>query len=364
MALPDFDEFKENLSRAKREDQSWGDLFKEVSGGQFKYDNEEQQNAKIYLAKSSIIHALSDWSFYSSPFLDKAAADYSVKSWQLTEYVESLRESLSISESDLIIYENYHYKQSSQEAHGEQPSNAEQSLGATEQVYGQKSTSLSNNTADRQSRIYQDSQADGSRTSPSKVGLGPIGLASAILVFFIALIISVSSQKPATRVTPLANNPNSLTIPSSGSNTTNPQNSPPKTPEDKVYFKGIDLPVTNKLCNKKGTFCIYDLAVLVSQESGEATYSYSDVSNGEQVNINGTITVSNIERNDGNRSYTFAFRDDQSNTTPGWAAAGYFNLEQGTNPSKPGILARFKTTESFGPKTPVGLENTSYLFPN
>lgn len=143
---------------------------------------------------------------------------------------------------------------------------------------------------------------------------------------------------------------------------TKPASSPRKLNEEEVYFNGISLPVTNSLCNNKGNFCIYGLARLVESESGSATYTYEDVVNGESVSIRGDIGVSNIDKgSDGTRTFTFSFRDNQSETTQGWAAAGYFNIDQSSK--QPGIMTRFKTTESFGPKTPVGLENTSYLFP-
>lgn len=129
-----------------------------------------------------------------------------------------------------------------------------------------------------------------------------------------------------------------------------------------VTFNGIDLPITNRLCNKKETFCIYGLAKLVQDEAGAASYDFVDTANGERVTINGEINISDLQRAaDGGRTFTFAFRDNKARTTPGWAAAGYFYLDQ--DAKQPGILTRFKTTESFGPKTPVGLENTSYLFP-
>jgi hypothetical protein len=147
-----------------------------------------------------------------------------------------------------------------------------------------------------------------------------------------------------------------------------PNSKPTPTPnprvsnQEQVYFTGIDLPVTNSLCNKKGNFCIYGLARLVQSESGSANYTFEDVANGESVSIRGEIGISNIDKeSDGTRTFTFSFRDNQSETTPGWAAAGYFNIEK--NAKQPGIMTRFKTTESFGPKTPVGLENTSFLFP-
>jgi len=133
-------------------------------------------------------------------------------------------------------------------------------------------------------------------------------------------------------------------------------------PSQEVYFEGIRLPITNSLCNKKKTFCINGLARIVEEETGSAPYSFEDSDNGQRVSIRGDIRISSIDRNaDGTRSFSFSFRDNQAETTPGWAAAGSFYLDQ--DEKQPGILTRFKTTESYGPKTPVGLENKSYLFP-
>lgn len=141
-----------------------------------------------------------------------------------------------------------------------------------------------------------------------------------------------------------------------------PQEETSSMPSQEIYFKGIKLPITNSLCNKKNTFCINGLARLVEDERGSASYSFEDSDNGQRVSIQGEIRIASVERNgDGTRTFYFSFRDNQGVTTPGWAAAGTFQLDQDTK--QPGILTRFKTTESFGPKTPVGLENTSYLFP-
>ena len=181
-------------------------------------------------------------------------------------------------------------------------------------------------------------------------------LTSLVLGLFVIIIVLIANQR-----TPPNDPPRSNTDSAERSDS---ETSPTKDSNAQVYFTGIDLPITNLLCNKKRSFCIYNLANLINKETGEASYTFSDIANGEQVTINGIITVSNIERNGGNRIFTFAFKDVQSNTTLGWAAAGYFSLDQDSNPSNPGILTKFKTTESFGPKTPVGLENTSYLFPN
>jgi serine/threonine protein kinase len=152
----------------------------------------------------------------------------------------------------------------------------------------------------------------------------------------------------------------------SGNLNASPTTNPPQTPAgdttaDQATFTGINLPITNRLCTNRGNFCIYNLAGLINRESGQATYSFSEMVEGQLIKINGTISIANLQKENGKRIFTFSFRDDQNTTSPGWAAAGSFRLDQDT--TKPGIMTRFKTTESFGPKTPMGLENTAYVFP-
>jgi hypothetical protein len=194
-----------------------------------------------------------------------------------------------------------------------------------------------------------------------KSALYLLAITSAILATAIAVLFDVTKQrddsnKSLTATTPIPDP--YLTINPVTSNTVS------RTAEStniNAYLTGISLPITNTLCNKKRSFCIYNLAKLINQGSGQATYSFSEMQNGEQVNIKGVIEIANLKRNGDNRTYTFSFSDDQNNTTPGWAAAGSFKLDQDN--SRPGILTSFKTHQSFGPKTPVGLENTAYLFP-
>jgi len=271
-----------------------------------------------------------------------------------------LREALSISETDLIVYEN-------KADHNTVPKFSSEKVGPDEQVFHQTQNDPPQHQSGARTPYFTQEpprvKANGFGGDPSKTILGLTGLVSALAVVLVVLIATVVNQKSSS-IPPVSSNPEGSDRSSPSSGTDNSQSSPPRTSSEEVYFSGIDLPVTNTLCNKKRSFCIYNLATLVNKESGEATYSFSDVANGQQVNINGVITASNIERDGSNRKFIFAFRDDQNNTTPGWAAAGYFNLDQDTNPSKLGILTRFKTTESSGPKTPVGLENTSYLFPS
>jgi hypothetical protein len=137
-----------------------------------------------------------------------------------------------------------------------------------------------------------------------------------------------------------------------------PNNSPTY---NQVRLRGIDLPITNKMCNKRGTFCIYNLATMILEKSGEAQYSFSEMQSDQLVEISGTIQIAKTNVFYGDNSLSFSFRDDQKATTPGWAAAGLFSI--GQDELKPGIRTVFKTTESFGSKTPVGLENIAFLFP-
>jgi hypothetical protein len=353
MALPNFDEAKELLARARRPDQSWGNLLREISSGTFESKDDGEQVSKLFTSKISLFHVLGEWDFYSSKFLDEAASDYGVKSWQVTEYVEGLREALLISESDLIVYETHDStipSQSDRSTEQVTPANST-SQPQSINVRGQNDDRLIVNVG---SEAATDSYKQDIKTqSSSRLVLVLTGLLSALLVIIVLLI---ANQR---------NPPNAPSLSNTGpADRSDSETSPTKPTNAEVYLTGINLPITNSLCNKKRSFCIYNLATLINKETGEANYTFSDLANGEQVTINGAITVSNIERNGDNRIFTFAFKDDQSNTTLGWAAAGYFNLEQDSNPSNPGILTKFKTTESFGPKTPVGLENTSYLFPN
>lgn len=354
MALPNFDEVKDLLALAKRPDQSWGNLFREICSGAFENEHTGEQVKKLFTAKISLVHVLGVWDFYSSKFLDEAASDYEVKSWQVTEFVEGLREALLITQSDLIIYETHASTTPSQSErrseHITPDNNARQAQYGDVQNQSYKRTIDSLGSNATTGSYKQDAKTQRSSTP---VLLLLTGLMPALLIIVVLLI--------ANQRTP----PNAPSLSNTGSaDRSDSEPSSTEATKAEVYLTGINLPITNSLCNKKRSFCIYNLATLINKETGEANYTFSDMANGEQVTINGAITVSNIERNGDNRTISFAFKDDQNNTTPGWAAAGYFYLDQDSNPSNPGILTKFKTTESFGPKTPVGLENTAYLFPN
>jgi hypothetical protein len=56
MALPDFDEIKELLARSKRDDQSWGNLFREITTGSLRKENANSPAVSIFTAKPSLIY--------------------------------------------------------------------------------------------------------------------------------------------------------------------------------------------------------------------------------------------------------------------------------------------------------------------
>ena len=113
---------------------------------------------------------------------------------------------------------------------------------------------------------------------------------------------------------------------------------------------------------QEGKLLHLHLAKLVNSEKGSAYYEFREINKGKLTQINGSISIGKIDvPTICGRSHLS--EDDLRTTSPEYAAAGYFNLDQDTDKSKPGILTRFVTTRSFGSKTPVGLENTSYLFP-
>ncbi|MCP9807874.1 hypothetical protein KBY58_00290 [Cyanobium sp. HWJ4-Hawea] len=186
-----------------------------------------------------------------------------------------------------------------------------------------------------------------------------------LLLAFLALILQVASEgnKAENTVTgEIEGEKTKLLENPDNDKSSRPTTDPSSSSQEQVYFTGIDLLVTNNLCNKKGNFCIYGLASLVTSEKGSANYKFEDTAKGESVTIRGMIEILNINKEpDGTRTFSFSFRDNQAETTSGWAAAGHFMIDK--NAKQPGIMSRFQTSESFGPKTPVGLENTSYLFP-
>jgi len=78
-------------------------LFEMVRLGKLRDSDADRAAAIKYLSDSGLIPILLEWNFHSSPLLDQAALELDVKSWQLTEFVETTREMLGISESDLDI---------------------------------------------------------------------------------------------------------------------------------------------------------------------------------------------------------------------------------------------------------------------
>ena len=289
-----------------------------------------------FLRDSGIIDLLAEQDLSSYQHLNEIAEKLSVKSWQLTEYVETLRDDLGI----LPL----HYEQNKKIAENQQAKTAS------------PIPIPDANTTTIDSTIFDPSQSPEIHAQPSKKSYLIPALLSGIGLLLIILIVVIASQKDTiTKI-------ESEDLDKSKSISKRQIKKSSAAPQNKsVYFNGINLPITNKLCNQKKSFCIYNLATLVDSERGSAYYKFSETNKGKLIRINGEITISKVEKNSGSRVFTFNWEDNRQETTNGFAAAGYFRLDQDKN--KAGILTRFVTTRSYGDKTPVGLENTSYLFP-
>jgi len=289
-----------------------------------------------FLRDSGIIDLLDAQDLSSYQHLNEIAEKLGVKSWQLTEYIETLRDDLGI----LPL----HYDDNRQINENQQAA-----ASPARPINDVNITSINNTT-------FDPSQNPQLQATPSGKSYLIPGLLSGIGLLLIILIAVVFGQNDNIANVDIQD-PDKTKL-HSKKQTNNSSSAPP---EKSIYFSGINLPVTNKLCNQKKSFCIFNLATLVDSERGSAYYRFSETNKGKLIRINGDITISKVEKNNGSRVFTFNWEDNRQETTNGFAAAGYFRLDQDKN--KAGILTRFVTTRSYGDKTPVGLENTSYLFP-
>jgi hypothetical protein len=289
----------------------------------------EEEDYK-FLRDSEITELLAVQDISSYKKLNELAEKIGVKSWQLTEYIETLIDDLGI----LPL----HYEQNSQTNENQQ------------------ATAPTSIPVNDDNTTYDPSQNPKTHEQTSSKSYLFAALISGIGLLLIILIAVISGQNnTSTKIE--SKDPDKRTSPPKKE--TRDSSAAPQ--EKSIYFNGINLPITNNLCNQKESFCIYNLAELVNSERGSAYYRFSETNKGKLIQIDGEITISKIERNGGSRIFTFNWEDNRQKTTPGFAAAGYFRLDQDKN--KAGILTRFVTTRSYGDKTPVGLENTSYLFP-
>ena len=310
---------------------------------------DNHQELLTFITNTGLVEILSEADLHASDLLSTTADRLGVKSWQLSEYVEQLKEELGLTSDQYIRYEKAETPEVSQAPEQPDPSSSSTPAQAA------PAESLSPTTIDP-AQLPQD------HAQPKSQSLVPLLLSG--IGILLLILIAVLSQKNEKMPQPIqASEPDiQASKPSSSWTPPEPKREEPTT-QNSVYFEGIDLPITNKMCNKKGSFCIYNLAKLVDDEKGSAYYEFRETNKGKLTQINGSISIGKIERTNNMRTFTFEWEDDLRTTSPEYAAAGYFRLDQDTDKSKPGILTRFVTTRSIGSKTPVGLENTSYLFP-
>ena len=126
------------------------------------------------------------------------------------------------------------------------------------------------------------------------------------------------------------------------------------------YPIGSNLAISDRMCNRKGSFCIFMLDSLVNSRKTHAEYTYRETLNGKYVSINGRIELDAASREYNPNRFAFNWEDDRSRTTKGYAGRGSFSIAS-ANKSK-GFLTRFTTKTSFGVHAPVGLENTAIIF--
>ena len=348
---------------------------------------DNHQNLLTFIANTGLVEILSEADIHASDLLSSTADRLGVKSWQLSEYVEQLKEELGLTSDQYIRYEKAESSEVSQAP--EQPTPSSSSTSAQ----GAAAESLPSTTIDPAQLQHRHEQPK----PQSIIPLVLTGIGTFLLVF-IAVLSQKKERLPqptqAAKTEIQATKPSNSQIPPKPNReetTTQNKNKqaqptqaakpeiqatkrsnrqiPPKrkwkitTTKNLVYFQGIDLPLTNKICNRRGNFCIYNLAKLVDEESGLAFYEFRETNEGKSIQINGIISISKIERINNKRTFTFEWEDDLGTTSAEYAATGHFRLDQDADKSRPGIRTRFLTTRSFGSKTSIGRKSTSYFFP-
>ena len=365
--LPDYNTFKSAVTTCwdrSKSNNNWITFLDSIPKGKsLSSDSEDQkvvdttdheQELLAFIANTGLVEILSEADIHASDLLTTTADRLGVKSWQLSEYVEQLKEELGLTSDQYIRYETAEPAKIAEAPEKPDTNSSSTPAPAT------PAESLPPTTIDP----AQLPQNHGQPKSQFLVPLILSGILLAGIGIFVLILIAVVSQKNENAPQPSQGSDTNSKASKPSSSWTPPK---PKrevaTTKNSVYFQGIDLPITNKICNKKRTFCIYNLAKIVDNEKGSAYYEFREIEKGKLTEIYGKISIGKIDRSNNMRRFTFNWQDDVRTTSPGFAAAGYFRLDQDKDPSKPGILTRFVTTRSFGSKTPVGLENTSYLFP-
>lgn len=361
-SLPDYETLKSAITTCwdrSKSNNNWITFLDSIPKADNTSGAREEENAEgtqdnnqellTFIANTDLVEILSEADLHASDLLSTTADRLGVKSWQLSEYVELLKEELSLTSDEYIRYEKAESSEASQTP--EQPATSSSSTPAA----AAPAESLPATTIDPAQLLQSNAQ-------PKSQSLVPLLLSGIGILLLILIAVLFQKNEKASQLSQASQPEMQASKPSSSWTPPKPKREEPTT-QNSVYFQGIDLPITNKICNKKGSFCIYNLAKLVDDEKGSAYYEFREINKGKLTHINGSISIGKIERINNMRKFTFEWEDDLRTTSPEFAATGYFRLDQDTDKSKPGILTRFVTTRSFGSKTPVGQENTSYLFP-
>lgn len=282
------------------------------------------QQASDYqlIQQSGLVEILGEQELSSYTKLSEFAEQFDVKSWQLIEFVETLREELGI----LPI----HYAQI------QQPDETSVNPNVTADVGSQVQTSSIETTID-------PSKADNLYINSEKKSVAIKAISAlAGLAIVVSLIYKASNNNNKIENIPF-NEISSL-----------------RKMGNSYYPVGSNLAISDRMCNRKGSFCIFMLGSLVNSSKTNAEYTYRETINGKYVSINGRIKLEAASRENNPNRFAFNWEDDRSRTTKGYAGGGSFSIEN--NNKSQGFLTRFTTTTSFGVHAPVGLENTAIIF--
>lgn len=299
-------------------------LFNDNQTDSFNSEDISIQQAYDYqlIQQSGLVEILGEQELSSYAKLSEVAEQFDVRSWQLIEFIESLREELGICP--------IHYAQI------QQPNEISVNPNLSADVGSQVQTSSIKSTID-------PSKADILHKKSEKKSV----TIKAILAFAgVAIVISLIYK---------ASNNNIENIPFN-------EISSFRKMGESYYPVGSNLAISDRMCNRKGPFCIFMLGSLVNSSKTHAEYTHKETINGKYVSINGRIKLEAASRENNPNRFAFNWEDDRSRTTMGYAGKSSFSIE--SNNKSQGFSTRFTTKTSLGIYAPVGLKNSAIIFQN
>ena len=283
------------------------------------------------IQKSGLAQILASSDHNSSELLLQASQKTGIKSWQISEFLDQLKEDIGLTEKNYIKYSS--------------PSHTVQETSAAEKpqpIPDQQTSAIEQQKTDATGNTKQQAQERKNAKGKTPLILFFFGCGLALAFLCNAFIQNLNRDSDLKNASPK-------------------EISSFRRMGDSIYPMGANLPITEQICNQKGSFCIYKLKKLINSGEGYADYIYKERLNGKDVYISGSISIKAKNTTDTPNLYTFSWEDDRNKTTRGYAGAGSFSIV--SDPKSKGFLTRFITNESFGIHAPIGLENTAIVYP-